>query len=854
MGFSLSYFGKRNNRVSRKSKNRDVIGEFRKQQQVKKAKKKEKKKSAVCQQAPARKFHLEPLEPRLLLSADLAFTDASSLTSHLNDLDNLNDVYELVNSSNIVVDTTFSDVVGDSDDIVLSPVVTGNSTKNSSSPQYLRIDSASLAASDPVEALTDESLVPILDQALLQWSSADLADGVGDRLAQIDVRIADLAGDILGETRDNTIYLDSTAAGYGWFVDSTPADNSEFTEVQSANQLKAESDSQALGRIDLLTVVSHEIGHVLGFDHTDASDETDVMSNVLDTGVRLLSDGDFDIASDPEQAGAEQLLANGATLNAVIDALLASNFDYTIDPNPAGTFEFTTLDEDVPDIITVGQTAFGGVDLQLENVTLEFSLLQYDFTDMEWDGLVGLEAELGILYPDLLDIVIIDDAFDAPRRIESASAVTENSGIYTVTFTLYGDHTDIKNGDEIAVLNSNASAFDDADLEDDVKQIMVTDVTLNGSGSTTITVEYNFNPESDGSWNGGSVIALADPDDDDDALLNAVAGTLNLSLDSGEVDFLVFDNLEAADIGWPGWLDIKITNLEFEFVNFRADDSQSTLRLDAAFLGFDTGSEVVNELISSTLSVEGTVSGIEFDMDRLAEATLELGVVTIPRNPIVDISGISGEVSGDLFGVGSLSAGFILKQISLDSFGNITTLDAATVETVIYGAARGAVGFGGIEVPVSGSPGETTTEGGFAFGLNFAISELGPLQFFVFADVPIILEPVSGLAISSMRGGIRFNSSIEDLQVRDPFGATAGSATLANATQYKFTLTVPDHNLKVGDEFRVTGAGNSNYNTGTEHFVVTEVDGDEISYLVVGIAFYTLTSIRLLEIILNSLI
>ena len=68
---------------------------------------------------------------------------------------------------------------------------------------------------------------------------------------------------MLGEEIGNTIYLDSDAAGHGWFVDPTPATDAEFTQLGSSGELQA-VDPQAVDRIDLLTVVEHELGHVAG--------------------------------------------------------------------------------------------------------------------------------------------------------------------------------------------------------------------------------------------------------------------------------------------------------------------------------------------------------------------------------------------------------------------------------------------------------------------------------------------------------------------------------------------------------------------------------------------------------------
>src|SRR5207244_11830459 len=93
-----------------------------------------------------------------------------------------------------------------------------------------------------------------------------------------DVRIADLGGATLGLASGHTIWLDANAAGWGWFVDSTPRNDSEFTTP--GNQGEQE-------RMDLLTVVMHEMGHVLGYEH----EALGVMQDTLAAGVRELPNG-----------------------------------------------------------------------------------------------------------------------------------------------------------------------------------------------------------------------------------------------------------------------------------------------------------------------------------------------------------------------------------------------------------------------------------------------------------------------------------------------------------------------------------------------------------------------------------
>jgi hypothetical protein len=128
------------------------------------------------------------------------------------------------------------------------------------------------------EILTEEELSPIVEEAIDRWSESNLADELKlGILDQVNFQIADLSGLVLGQASANTVLIDVDAAGYGWFIDATPHDDVEF--------IGAKGSGEVSGHMDLLTVVMHELGHVLGFE--DLNTEANLlMSGALDAGER----------------------------------------------------------------------------------------------------------------------------------------------------------------------------------------------------------------------------------------------------------------------------------------------------------------------------------------------------------------------------------------------------------------------------------------------------------------------------------------------------------------------------------------------------------------------------------------
>ena len=120
------------------------------------------------------------------------------------------------------------------------------------------------------EKLGAGQVQPLFAEALARWRAAG-ADTSG--LGNIQIQIGNLGGNTLGITSGHTIWIDDNAAGWGWFVDPTPNDDSEFTTPGNQGEIH---------RMDLLTVLEHEIGHLLGHNH-----ETDgLMAETLPPGTR----------------------------------------------------------------------------------------------------------------------------------------------------------------------------------------------------------------------------------------------------------------------------------------------------------------------------------------------------------------------------------------------------------------------------------------------------------------------------------------------------------------------------------------------------------------------------------------
>lgn len=157
------------------------------------------------------------------------------------------------------------------------------------------------ASGDSTEVLSCDLLAPVVDEAITRWEA--ILGTESALLRGVQFTIADLSGLTLGETPcPRTILLDVNGAGNGWFIDPTPGTDEEFTLRQRSGWLAVSGD--AAGRMDLLSVVMHEFGHVLGLDDlTSAAGTGDLMCETLAAGTRRTATQFMVFETSPHRLG-----------------------------------------------------------------------------------------------------------------------------------------------------------------------------------------------------------------------------------------------------------------------------------------------------------------------------------------------------------------------------------------------------------------------------------------------------------------------------------------------------------------------------------------------------------------------
>lgn len=136
-----------------------------------------------------------------------------------------------------------------------------------------------------LQGVTVAQLQPVIQAAINDWAAVGLDAAHMQMLEQAPIQIAPL--DIaMAQTLGTQISVDPTAKGLTWYVDPAPTSNAAFPTSTSSG-LQATSGTAAAQGVDLVTVMAHEYGHILGLpDQT--TQPTDIMYQSLGVGVRRL--------------------------------------------------------------------------------------------------------------------------------------------------------------------------------------------------------------------------------------------------------------------------------------------------------------------------------------------------------------------------------------------------------------------------------------------------------------------------------------------------------------------------------------------------------------------------------------
>jgi len=291
--------------------------------------------------------------------------------------------------------TTFDLAAGDGNDVSLT-----NPT-----PAPLTADGGDSGAdgSTASTTLTLDTVQTLAEAAEARWEASGLSQEQLDALAAIEYQVADLTFNMLGAAQGSLITIDIDGAGREWFVDETPLLDEEFGAVVSPTR-RLSTEQEVTERMDLLTTLIHEQGHVLGLEDIQGIDRNDVMYAYLAEGERRLPADGQALGAEPGSVEGDTpaYLAGGESTNQSPTFELSqetirvsedsgtvtlSGFLHSLSPGPAGeeaqtaSLEMDTILVSNPDLFASGPmfTANGdGYDLTFtpaSNATGESSIV-----------------------------------------------------------------------------------------------------------------------------------------------------------------------------------------------------------------------------------------------------------------------------------------------------------------------------------------------------------------------------------------------------------------------------------------------------------------------------------------------
>ncbi len=256
---------------------------------------------------------------------------------------------------------------------------------------------------------------------------------------------ADLSGAAIGQITNTTITLDTNASGYGWFIDPTPWDNSEYLPTSNPDEWVAKAGSAAEGKMDMLSVLLHEYGHALGIDHSAANH--DYMATTLTPGVRRMP-------SAEELALMQQLI--GQAKAALSPTLSGEQDDTPINPGlPIGTTLGAIL------LGRLRRTDYGSWSPVFDSLSIPAPAPQFEIAanpkleNQAFDGGAGWSAEGNVAFGN--GAATLSETAATQTRLNQVFVLGEHDRFlsFTLANAALGNQAGPSDAFEVALLDAN---------------------------------------------------------------------------------------------------------------------------------------------------------------------------------------------------------------------------------------------------------------------------------------------------------------------------------------------------------------------------------------------------------------
>jgi hypothetical protein len=401
-----------------------------------------------------------------------------------------------------------------------APVPAGNAAGTPSAPSA---PAQPIVVDDGV--LSQAELDFIVEAAIARWAAAGATAEQIAAMRAVQFSVEDLAGLQVGASGAGTIKLDVNAAGWNWFIDETPNDDLEFTG--SGTQLSAADQKGASGtRIDLLTVVMHELGHQIGLaDQYGAEDRDELMAGIINAGERRLPGADdAPAAGDAPVTGALAIapmtlgtLPAGQTVTIEWQSTVDGGEDglvqglsgtSTADSNETAAMTSNTESASV-DSLTLGNLVFndknrnGTLDsgeLGIANVKLTL------FADTNNNGVYDEGVDQAVSFIDGNGNGTYEQSTDTPVAAGTAGAITltvttDSNGLYSFGNLKPGDYIVRLDASNFLTGGALNGRFNSAGEDDPDNNVNGDDNGVRATGfvvSKAITLGYNGETVADG--------------------------------------------------------------------------------------------------------------------------------------------------------------------------------------------------------------------------------------------------------------------------------------------------------------------------------------------------------------------